>query len=71
MAFPRKRSGRRWAALALMAGVFTALCPFGAAARRNADDYASSGLRASAEAQAVFGAVKDGAPGIFTWLKNA
>jgi hypothetical protein len=65
MASPRKRSGNWAAALAVVAGAFVALCPLGAEARRNADDYASSGLRASSEARAVFGIVKDGAPGIW------
>lgn len=62
MAFQRKRHGN---ALAAMAGMFVALCPLLAMARQNADDYASTGLRASAEAQAVFGTVKNGAPSIW------
>lgn len=52
-------------ALAALAGLLFAAWPDGAAARRTADDYASSGLRPSAEAKALFHSVKDGAPGIW------
>lgn len=61
----RIRLGSRGAALAALVAGLLAGWPQGAAARRVADDYASSGLKPSSKAKASFESVPDGRPGIW------
>lgn len=61
----RARPGSLGAVLAALVAGLLAGWPQGAAARRVADDYASSGLKPSAKAKASFESVPDGRPGIW------